>query len=511
MITPVATAPAWSALLRRAVARPYLALGGITLLGLLLRLHGLDAASFWADEAFTGEWLHRPLVFLWTEGLVVETTPPLYYMLLKGWAALAGDGDFSLRLFSALASTLTIPLVWRLALALAPGPGLAPGPMLAALVFALAPMQVAYSQEARVYTLIPLAFTLALLGLVRFIRAARAGRAGWWPVALFALGAVLLVYVHATSVFTVAALGLVGLVLLRRAGRAALGRFIGALLGVAVLSVPELFAILQQAGRSDLDWVTPPDLVGLLNLLTHLLIDPVTPLTLFRLSCLVAGALALLLLATVPFLRIGTVALALLLGVPALFLAAVIGVSLLSPFLIPRIIIWTGVPVAVLAGLGLASAAPLALRAGLGVALAGCVWLGLGGVYVRTLAEKEDWRGFMAAALPALAAGGQLVIGPNTSMLPMLRYSAGAFAGTGRRYYRFEPRPWHADLYLPSGVLPAVPLDTLALAAAVRDGHGVWLVMRLPDWGGIGPAALPAGMPPASMTRDWAGLQVVRW
>jgi len=45
----------------------------------------MDAASLWSDEAFSAYWIHRPLSYLWTDGLIIETTPPLYYTLLKLW------------------------------------------------------------------------------------------------------------------------------------------------------------------------------------------------------------------------------------------------------------------------------------------------------------------------------------------------------------------------------------------------------------------------------------------
>src|SRR4051812_22749451 len=61
------------------------ALAIIIPLGLLLRMHQIGAASLWYDEIFSAYWIHPPLSYLWTDGLVIETTPPLYYTLLKLW------------------------------------------------------------------------------------------------------------------------------------------------------------------------------------------------------------------------------------------------------------------------------------------------------------------------------------------------------------------------------------------------------------------------------------------
>jgi len=44
-----------------------------------------------------------------------DTAPPLFYGLLHGWMALAGDSEFAVRLPSALAGILTIAIVLRLA------------------------------------------------------------------------------------------------------------------------------------------------------------------------------------------------------------------------------------------------------------------------------------------------------------------------------------------------------------------------------------------------------------
>src|SRR3954453_9228022 len=253
-----------------------------------------------------------------------ETTPPLYYTLLKPWAVFAGDSDVALRLFSAVASSATIPLVFLLGAELAtPAVGLA-----AALLFALAPMQIYFAQEARVYAMLPLAFALALLGLLRFLRAARprGAQADHWAIWLYTAGAALLVYSHATSVFTVAALAGCGGLLLQRTprGRAALFPFSAANAAVALLTIPELRAIVAQTGRHDLNWIQPPDLIGLLNLGNHLLVDPSTPSRLFRPSCILLLTTLFLLAMLVPLLRLRRVIAVLLLGVPTAFLAAVI-------------------------------------------------------------------------------------------------------------------------------------------------------------------------------------------
>ncbi|MFL5338211.1 MAG: hypothetical protein ACJ8H8_34855 [Geminicoccaceae bacterium] len=247
-MTDGAIKPSW--LRHQALAR-LAVIAAVTLLGFALRLHQIGQTSLWSDEAFSAWWIHKPLGYLWTTGLIIETTPPLYYTLLKFWAGLLGDGDVALRLFSATASTATIPVVFLLGRVIA-GPVVG---MAAASLFALAPMQIYFAQEARAYALLPLAFAVALLGLLRFLASAghRGAKADRLALALYAAGTVGLIYAHATSVITVAVLaGFGGLLLLcspRR--RPALPCFLLANLAVAVLAVPVFLAI-PSYGR---DWV----------------------------------------------------------------------------------------------------------------------------------------------------------------------------------------------------------------------------------------------------------------
>jgi uncharacterized membrane protein len=91
-----------------------LALLAITLAGFVLRLHDLQGQSFWLDEvdaiAFAGADLSTQLRKLTSTG----ENGPLYFLLFKGWLALAGVSEFGARYLSVMASTLAIPLLGRL-------------------------------------------------------------------------------------------------------------------------------------------------------------------------------------------------------------------------------------------------------------------------------------------------------------------------------------------------------------------------------------------------------------
>ena len=218
-----------------------------------------------------------------------------------------------------------------------------------------------------------------------------------------------------------------------------------------------------------------------------------------------------LLAALIPRLRLHRTAAVLLLGVPATFLAATIGLSYVSPFLIPRIIIWIGVPLCLLAGLALVSPVPRWLRGVFALTYGACILVGLYGVYVRTLAEKEDWRGLMADLLPRLGAEDVVAIGPDTSILPVLRYADGAFADNGRQLFRWEPKPRPADLYIPDHIVPPVATTTEGLAQEAQRGRPVWVLLRATDWAAHAEAALAASRPPAEVDRSHPAVVRLRW
>ena len=288
---PLTVSPSTWLRSRRATLTSLLA---ITVVGLALRLIRIGDASLWSDELFSVLWVRNSFGFLWGPGLELETTPALYYTLLKLWLTVFGSGELAARSMSATFSVATIPLVYLLARRFS-GRGAS---LLAAGLFALMPVQVYYAQEARAYALLPLLYVLAMLGVIGFVRRSSSPRARFvrqaGPLAVYGMAALMLVYSHATSAFTLAALALGCLVVLQqvRSGWVSILRFAAANAVVVVLSIPEIRAILAQAGRFDMQWVQPPNHISLLNAFSVLLVDPTTPLTLLRLSCILTGAVA---------------------------------------------------------------------------------------------------------------------------------------------------------------------------------------------------------------------------
>ena len=112
---------------------------------------------------------------------------PLYYSLVYPWIVAAGNSEFALRFFSVFFGVLLIPLLyWLGSRFLSTRMG-----MLLALIGVWAPYGVAYSREARMYTLVPVLAILSVSLLLLVLRdGGKRAWAGWFVVGL--LG-----YVHA--------------------------------------------------------------------------------------------------------------------------------------------------------------------------------------------------------------------------------------------------------------------------------------------------------------------------
>lgn len=140
-------------------------LGALALLALALRVYRLDFVSLRGDEAFTVIFVQRTWEGLWKGISTVEPNPPLLYLALRAWVALAGAGEFATRYFSVFFGVLCVPLTYRLARELFSRRVGA----LAAFLVAINPYQVWHSQDVRNYTMWP---ALSLLALVFFWQ--------WW-------------------------------------------------------------------------------------------------------------------------------------------------------------------------------------------------------------------------------------------------------------------------------------------------------------------------------------------
>jgi len=148
----------------------------LVLLGFALRLLGLNGlGDLEFDEIVSVRYAALPPAELLPRlsGALFEH-PPLYYLLLGWWRALAGESDVLARVFSVLPGTASIALVYATGRRLF---GVTAG-LVAALLMAVSPLPVFYSREARMYG--PVA-CLVLASFWLFLRASDRSRgAGHW-------------------------------------------------------------------------------------------------------------------------------------------------------------------------------------------------------------------------------------------------------------------------------------------------------------------------------------------
>jgi len=166
--------------------------------GGVLRLADLGGESLWADEEFTARLAGLDLPgYLENVGHTTRNIlPPLYFLLMHYWTDAFGASEFSLRLPSALAGILCIPLAYRVgSLFFGRTAGL-----FAAVLLAASPFHVRYSQEARMYEFLCLLSIISLWLLVRLLDEKRLR----FAIGLGVTNAAM-VYTHHYAMFLVAA------------------------------------------------------------------------------------------------------------------------------------------------------------------------------------------------------------------------------------------------------------------------------------------------------------------
>lgn len=186
-----------------------LVLLGIVVIGTLIRCHRLSEISFWFDESFC--W--KMTTFDWSEQwdrVARDNHPPLYFALLKLWTQCWGETAIAMRSLSVLCGTATILGGFALVLEVERGlvtsttrPGTANrSALLAAAGLALAPFQIEWSQQVRMYALGSALSLWSSWFLVRAIQRHPPCRRPWCG---YVLTASALAYTHYYGLFVLAA------------------------------------------------------------------------------------------------------------------------------------------------------------------------------------------------------------------------------------------------------------------------------------------------------------------
>ncbi len=156
----------------------------VVILGAYLRLINITTDEFWYDEAFTGLMTKIP----WKEFIRIvadDPHPPFFLLLTRTWAGLVGTTDFTLRILPAIFGILTVVLVYLTSKELFDKKTAA----IAGLLTAINPFLIAYSNEARSYSLFAFFAVLSLYFLARNKRI------------LFVVSAIAMINIHFMGIF----------------------------------------------------------------------------------------------------------------------------------------------------------------------------------------------------------------------------------------------------------------------------------------------------------------------
>jgi mannosyltransferase len=433
----------------------------VVALGASLRLYRIGSQPLWLDEADSLHFARESLARLWSWSALADPgNPPLYYSLLHGWLVF-GDSEASLRLLSALFGVLTLPLVYALGRTIRDhrlG-------VVGALLSAISPFQVWYSQEARGYSLLTFGAALAMLGVAYLLRhPERSGdlRGTGWAWLAYVFGTTIALLAHNTAVFLPIGANVLMLGwwwVNGRGPRGFLRNWLLAQLAVLCLWGTWLPAYLQQVLHGGAySWIPHPTLGGVLSG-AYTVYGGVVRATPHQVESLVVLVLVGLGLWSWRHER-RWIAFALILG-----LSAPLGeliVSLWRPIFLTKTLIWAAVPLHLVIAAGLLCLRPRALVAAALVVLMAMTALGLRSYYF--LHDNEAWDQVAAYVDQRLQRGDAIVFSESYLHTPF-------------DYYHDAPRAYSVSEIGLAGTSD----DTFSVLQDTRTRTRVWLIVSHPQ------------------------------
>jgi mannosyltransferase len=338
----------------------------VFLLALIPRLVKLGSRPFWLDEVLTAQRAALPIPALIRTSFEAHHTP-VYFLLLAAFAHSA-DPQFWLRLPSAIFGAADVMLVYLIA----SRAGGRTAALAAALIAGLSPVQIAFSQDARSYPLMMFFILVALHGLTGLVLNARhaalrwriGGLAGDWLQFSAGSAAAICVLFDSVPWLLAADLTAAAMIWQARDKPALLRNFSAANAIILACCLPFYLLMLH------FETTTPGQGLALVPAPTRRLIDyDLQTIYLMRVSDFMSASfmnvdtpLALTVLLGVGIVGAGLAGIWRLQRHPllaALLLAAVLAtpilfgiVSIWQPLLIPRYLLWSGLPFAIFAGIG---------------------------------------------------------------------------------------------------------------------------------------------------------------
>ncbi len=403
---------------------------------LALRLFDLGDRPFWLDEVFTMQRVSLAPAALVRDSFLNHHMPS-FFLMLSALVPL-GDPQFWLRLPSAAFGALSVVMVYLIAKHIA---GRGAG-VLAALILGLSPTALAFSQEARSYTMEMSLILVALFGIAVLamdipaaslsLRNKASSRLAWLT---FALGSAAALDVLGDGLPWVITANLIGAVMAWKSPRprALLRNLLIADAMIAVLSVPFYIMMAMTVENGfvhSFDWIPPLTgpriwyniasvyLMRVADSVTFKLIDVPTPAVLMWLidaALITSAGLGAWRLRHRP----GPLA-ALSLSLLILPIATIV-ISIWKPLLLPRYILWSAAPFAILAGIGGSFVMRMIPRRGQGLVFAGVTLLLLVNLFPYYGAETKPRWDIAARILAAEVAPGDVVYLNDKGALPILR------------------------------------------------------------------------------------------
>lgn len=233
-----------------------LAIVAITLIAFCIRFYHLDWQCLNVDEVVTRSAATHTAEWIITWSLAGDYNPPLYYLCAHYSIALLGDTIFALRLPALIFGTLTIPVIYLIGKEIEDE---TLGLLAAAVSTVMFPLFY-YSQDARAYSLV----TLAFMGFVYFFVRIYHGDRKREICAGLAVCAAICFYSHFYSLVPIVILGLV---LLNRNWHStieSLSILIILCLPEALLFNPEQFATRTVPDIFNVYWATPGQMAMML-------------------------------------------------------------------------------------------------------------------------------------------------------------------------------------------------------------------------------------------------------
>jgi uncharacterized membrane protein len=227
-----------------------LVLSGILALAVILRFVGLGTESLWQDEILSVLESRRPWVDIITERFIFNRfNQPFYFLIIHFWAQAFGESEFAVRAPSAIFGVATVLATFILARHLL-NAWVALG---AALMAAVSPALVWYSQEVRAYSLNAFLLVVSTYFLIRYLETRRN-----WLLIAYAGTSFLGCYTHYYFLPFVAAHNLVALVwLLRTEGRSDLIKWLAAQLIVVLALIARISVVLNDVSGASATFTVP--------------------------------------------------------------------------------------------------------------------------------------------------------------------------------------------------------------------------------------------------------------